>query len=269
MGSLPRFGQKTPGDGDVVAVQVVGASITTFAAAANPPPPGPSQTDSQNEYPGLWGCSPAPSAQTLPKKAWNLIRSPRAPTPGSGALPRAKGRGRTVPRKEVLQKGKRGPGSPGDSVPRRRPRRPEPEPWQPSAGLGPVPADRLPLRSGGGKEAPEQRRGRRPHSPWRSCSAPHPAGPSAAVRAATDPAAAPLRQRLCPSPSPLQVFFAAAAARSPKQHSRRASAPRRGPARTSPRGPAPPRPRETSPGGKGAERKRSSSSARAPQVATI
>ena len=40
VGFLPKFGPQTPGDGDVVAEQVEEASITTFATAANPPPPG-------------------------------------------------------------------------------------------------------------------------------------------------------------------------------------------------------------------------------------
>ena len=62
VGPLPKFGPKTLGDDDVVAVQVEGASIT-FAAR------GPSQTDSQEDYPALSGSFRAPSAQTLMKEA--------------------------------------------------------------------------------------------------------------------------------------------------------------------------------------------------------
>lgn len=164
--------------------------------------PVPSQTDSRNERPVLWGFfSPGPCGAKPSRKRREIqlgTHPPRPPAPRSGALSRI--RGGTVPRKEAPQKGKRGAPSPG--VPLSRPPGPA-APGSPGPGHPPRPRANSRYRSGE-EGAPGQRRRHRPRSPWRSCSASGPAGPSAAVRAAADPAAAPRGQRLSPPPSPPQ-----------------------------------------------------------------
>lgn len=119
----------------------------------NPRLPVPSQTDSRNERPVLWGFfSPGPCGAKPSRKRREIqlgTHPPRPPAPRSGALSRV--RGGTVPRKEAPQKGKRGAPSPG--VPLSRPPGPA-APGSPGPGHPSTPGQLpLPKRGGRGTEA--------------------------------------------------------------------------------------------------------------------
>lgn len=114
--------------------------------ASNPPPPGPSHTDSQNDYPVFSGFSGSPLCK--PSRRKHKIKS-GAPSLSSRALFQAKGTERTVPGKEAPQKGKHGARSPGAPLPARSLALPTPRPGSPRYP-GPGPPGPTPATKRGG-----------------------------------------------------------------------------------------------------------------------
>lgn len=228
-----------------MTVQVEGHQ-SHLQPSANPPPPEPSQTDSQNEYPVLSGFSWAPSGQTPTKTARNLTRSPPASCPGvRSSVPSQRSGEERSPGRKRPRRGNWAPGEHRDSAPRpvphcpdlqarqpsvRRPGPPGPTPAAERGGRGTGAAPPPPavltvaqlLRSAPGRPLRNGASGRRPR-----CCSPRAATVLAAVTATVSVATA---------------AAVVVVVRSLKRYCRLASAPRRGPARTSRRGPAPPRP---------------------------